>query len=125
MSQAKLHMLAIAAIAAASLALPLTSVAQTDQGNAPAGKPAAQTQKGNEPAGTSSTQTQNGDKTAAAMPAKHHKKSTHMSHAGTHKKKLYGSMRTPTNSQMKGTGAGMTGATSPNGPSATNPSGVK
>jgi hypothetical protein len=145
MKQAKLHILAIAAIAAASLALPFTAVAQSDQAKGTSGTSAAPTQQTQQTPQqqpeqnaqkqteqnsqmqnekSASTQTHKGNKTAS-LSAKHSKKSTRMSRAARHERKLYGSMRTPTRSQMEGVGAGMSGATGPNGPSVNNPSGLK
>jgi hypothetical protein len=142
MNQAKLYVLAIAAIAGASLALPFTAVAQSDQTKGASGTSAAPTQQTQQTPQQqtpqqqtkqnsqmqnekgASAQTHKGNKTAS-LSAKHSKKSMRMSRAARHERKLYGSMRTPTRSQMEGVGAGMSGATGPNGPSVNNPSGLK
>jgi hypothetical protein len=135
----RLYTLAIAAVAAASLSLPLanitqaasvnggtaTTATQPNGGTGAAGQSAAQKSNGNAAANQSAAHMQNtkkGKKTATT--GRHHKKHARMSSSRTHRE-LYGSMRPPSPTQTRGIGAGTTGATGPNGPGAANPSGVK
>jgi hypothetical protein len=119
MRHIKLHTLAIAAITAGSLALPLSSIAQAADTNAK-DTSATQAQSGAQ-TGTKAASTKHMNKTASA---KHMKKHMRMSRSMIHKRKLYGSTRTPTGSQNQDLGAG-TSAPTGNGPSTKNPSGVK